>query len=100
MTTNRMPFSEDVAHNSIIVDNQRKHAYAYPSKLRLSDAFRATVDRMLTFEEAARPWVGECQSLPWFRHVLPSAAAGGGGNVVPPHPPPRHFSSERSQRHG
>ncbi|KAH7701647.1 CAMK/TSSK protein kinase, partial [Aphelenchoides avenae] len=71
MTTNRMPFSEDVAHNSIIVDNQRKHAYAYPSKLRLSDAFRATVDRMLTFEEAARPWVGECQSLPWFRHVLP-----------------------------
>uniref|UniRef100_A0A0M3K7L3 Testis-specific serine/threonine-protein kinase 4 (inferred by orthology to a human protein) n=1 Tax=Anisakis simplex TaxID=6269 RepID=A0A0M3K7L3_ANISI len=66
IVTNRMPFDEHVSSNTVIVNAQHKRSYHYPKQLRISDACRYSIDKMMTFDYKIRPDIHETMRLPWF----------------------------------
>jgi len=74
MTSNMMPFREDVEHNWMIVEAQRNRRYHYPctsSGIPLLSHFCCiTIDAMLTLDATSRPNAHDCKRLPWFRPSL------------------------------
>ncbi|OZC11742.1 kinase domain protein [Onchocerca flexuosa] len=66
LVTNRMPYNERVANNSIIVEAQRNRTYRYSKKLQLSQICQSTIDTMMTFDYHTRPDIQQAMNLPWF----------------------------------
>ncbi|MCP9261393.1 Testis-specific serine/threonine-protein kinase 4 [Dirofilaria immitis] len=66
LVTNRMPYNERVASNSIIVEAQRNRTYRYSKKLQLSQICQSTIDTMMTFDCHIRPDIEQVMNLPWF----------------------------------
>uniref|UniRef100_A0A7I4KKD5 Serine/threonine protein kinase, putative n=1 Tax=Brugia malayi TaxID=6279 RepID=A0A7I4KKD5_BRUMA len=66
LVTNRMPYNERVASNTIIVEAQRNRTYHYSKKLQLSQMCQSTIDTMMTFDYHTRPDIQQAMNLPWF----------------------------------
>ncbi|CAG9535027.1 unnamed protein product [Cercopithifilaria johnstoni] len=73
LVTNRMPYNERVASNTIIVEAQRNRTYRYSKKLQISQICQSTIDTMMTFDYHTRPDIQQVMNLPWFRlSIIPT----------------------------
>lgn len=73
LVTNRMPYNERVASNTLIVEAQKNRSYRYSKKLQISQICQNTIDTMMTFDYRERPDIQQVINFHFFIPVFPAS---------------------------